>query len=49
MRIIPLGGVAAAQIRGQQAKRDIGLGLGLGRCLGLGVGNGLCLGVLLES
>ena len=41
--------MTAAQIRRQQAKRDIGLGLVLGRCLGLGVGNGLGLGVLLES
>ena len=41
--------MTAAQIRRQQATRDLGPGLVLGRCLGLGVGNGLGLGVLLES
>ena len=30
--------MAAAQVRRQQAQRDLGLGLGLGRGLGLGVG-----------
>ena len=30
--------MAAAQIRRQQAQRDLGLGPGLGRGLGLGVG-----------